>query len=57
MELLITGGKVVKRIGVDELTHIRTDVVDPYTPIYLRKVRIPLVIYNMFRPELLKPIV
>jgi hypothetical protein len=50
-------GKVIRRIKAAELTRIRVDVVDPYTPTYIQKARIPLAIYNMFSPELLKHIV
>ncbi len=50
-------GNLIKKITRADLQQLSTDVIDPYTIELLRKVEIPLIIYNMFKPYLLRSIV
>ena len=50
-------GNLIKKITKTDLQQLSTDVIDSYTMELLRKVEIPLIIYNMFKPYLLRSIV
>ena len=48
---------LVKRMTITELHKLSKDIIDPYTPELLYRVKTPLIIYNMLKPHLLRHIV
>jgi aspartokinase-like uncharacterized kinase len=55
--ILDVRSNLIKRMTITELHKLSKDIIDPYTPELLYRVKTPLIIYNMLKPHLLRHIV